>query len=329
MKTITSIIFRPVRLIKIFSIIALSLCIPVKQGLCDDEPLVTSNVPPIYVSIVRHIEEGTDFTANSQAFWSYRTNLINLVNTIKAGGGKFNFQSDWTFLSAALVYDQGTNETNGKNILRWITEDKGFGVDPHAHENRLNYADVAYLIYQLGVNPTNLAGGFIATPLEKSVFEHFRSPIVGTVYPYEWQAEIVWGAASPGHTPIENTVKASGIWRPKDSAHFMQHDPNGSLINIGGYGDSWDALDDLLAKQQAGKLNARKMYTATIMVSQGDLTNPGFLSEFQSRMQSYQPYVQAGLIRWTELNEAVSIWQTLYRSRPNIYRYRPAVQRPK
>lgn len=143
------------------------------------------------ISIVTHNEEPRsgkypDFVKDEAAFWEHRAALVHFVKMLVANQFMFNYQSDWNFLLAATIYDNGTPETDGKNILRYI-KDMGFEVDPHAHESQYSYADVAYLIEQLGVTPSRTTGGFIAEPPKKSKLEYLWHPISGVQYPeYTW-----------------------------------------------------------------------------------------------------------------------------------------------
>ena len=121
---------------------------------------------PIYVSIVMHNEEPVsgqypDFVHDEAAFWLQRDAVVVFADMLYANDVMFNYQSDWCFLQAALLYDTGTPSTNWKNILRYLKEDLGFEVDAHAHETQYNYADVNYLIQSLGVVPSATAGGLL------------------------------------------------------------------------------------------------------------------------------------------------------------------------
>ena len=110
-------------------------------GLAGAVSPTASGVEPIHVSIVMHNEEPLsgqypDFVNDPSAFWEHRDALVPFVNMLHANGVMFNYQSDWNFLQAVGLYDTGTLSTNGKNIVRYMKEDLGFEVDPHAHETQ-------------------------------------------------------------------------------------------------------------------------------------------------------------------------------------------------
>ena len=281
--------------------------------------------PTIYVSIVSHNEEPLtgqypDFVKNESAFWEHREAVVKFANMLYEEGVKYNFQSDWNFLLAVNLYDKGTPSTNGKNLIRYLKEDLGFEVDPHAHETTYNYADVAYLIHNLGVTPSNTVGGFIAYPPEDSKIEYFRDLLHGWHFNYTWKAEILWGGSTAGHKN-EQTLWASGIWKPKDNENFLVHDDNAPLPHVGGYGRSWKTLEILLQKQQNGELEPDKIYTQTIFVSQNFMLNDEFIEKFREKIRELKPYEEQGLIKWVGLKEVVEIWKNEYGAEPNIYPY--------
>lgn len=285
-----------------------------------------TSMPPVYVSIVMHNEEPLtgqypDFVNNEIMFWRHREAVVNFANMLYAEGVKLNYQSDWNFLLAATLYDNGSSSTNGKNFLRYLKEDLGFEIDPHAHETEYNYADVAYLIEALGVPVSHTVGGFLAYPPEQSKLEYFREPLAGWNYPeYSWQAEILWGGAT-FHHQNEEKLWVSGIWKPKDNENFLVHDENAPLPHIGGYRSNWQGLNKLLQKQQNGELEAGKIYTQTVFVGQNQVLHPEFVQSFHQQIQNLSEYTDAGLIHWVGLAELIDIWRMEYDSEPNIFPY--------
>jgi hypothetical protein len=288
-------------------------------------------VPPIYVSIITHNEEPSssnypDFIEDENAFWEHREALITFADMLHEEGVKYNYQSDWNFLYAATLYDQGTPSTKNKNFLRYLKEDLGFEIDPHNHKTEYNFADVAYLIEELGVPVSQTVGGFLAAPPRVCMVEYFREPIRGTTYTdYTWQANILWGGATAGHKGDEE-LWTSGIWRPRDNENFLVHDEN-ALPHVGGYKSDWTGLEDLIQKQQNGELEVGKIYTQTIFIGQNELLKSGRIRGFREMIQSLSEYSDAGMIRWVGLEEVVDIWENDYDSEPNLYSYVTAVEK--
>src|SRR3989338_2908787 len=224
--------------------------------------------PPIYVSIFTHIEEASikypNYAEDEEKFWAIREAIVGFAEMLQEEDVSYNFQSDWTLLLAATKYDTETTSTNGKNFLQYLNEDLDVEVDPHAHETSYSYADVAYLIEQLGVVPSGVVGGLIASPSEDSKLEYLWEPIHGEQYPsYTWQAEVGWGGGVALHQN-EEAFWVSGIWKPQDNENFLVHDEDAPLAIIGHYQSEWEALDELLALQEEGALEPGKIYTISI-----------------------------------------------------------------
>lgn len=175
-------------------------------GLAETEVL---GVEPVYISIIMHNEEPNggyhpNFVAEPAVFAQHRAALLAFAEMLYAEGVMFNWQSDWNFLRAVQLYDNEPPSTNNKNIVRYLKEDLGFEVDPHAHETTYNYADVAALIELLGVTPSNTVGGMVVFPPVQSIVERLWLPITGWKFPgYTWQAEILWGGGTEDHQDEE------------------------------------------------------------------------------------------------------------------------------
>ncbi|MBI5073160.1 hypothetical protein HZA99_05045 [Candidatus Woesearchaeota archaeon] len=275
--------------------------------------------PPIYVSIVTHIEEppgNPDYVNSEETFWKDRNGLVSFADMLAEENVKYNFESDWNLLLAATKYDTETDSTNGKNFLRYLKEDLSFEVDPHAHEKKYNYADVAYLIKQLGVTPSFIAGGFIASPAEDAKVEYFQNTLQGIRYPsYSWKAEILWGGGTGGHEN-EESFWVSGIWKPKDNENFLVDDPRAPLPEIGNYGNNWDGLDELLELQKEGKLTQGKIYTIAIFTTRNDFS-AAKINEFKDKIESHKTDTDAGRIKWVGLQELYDLWLNEYNAESN------------
>ena len=290
----------------------------------------TEAFPVIYVSVFTHIEEASirypNFVDDEENFWAYREAIVAFAEMLQEEDVSYNFQSDWTFLLAATEYDEGTATTDNKNFLQYLKEDLHVEIDPHAHETKYTYADVAYLIEQLGVTPSFVVGGLIASPSEDSKLEYLWTPIKGKQYPsYTWKAEVGWGGGTSLHQN-EEALWVSGIWKPQDNEHFLVHDDDAPLTVIGHYNSGWDGLDELLELQEQGVLSPGKIYTISIpglMLSQlGEdvvLTEEykNYIEEFREQIQSYEDETATGKIKWVGLGEVYDIWLTEYNAEPN------------
>jgi hypothetical protein len=285
---------------------------------CSSEPTATDPASvKVHVSIVTHSEEprsGTepDYSNDEAAFWEKREQVVNFAEMLHEEGVKYNYQSDWSFLLAATMFDKGDESTNGKNFLRYLKEDLGFEIDPHAHETKYSYADVAYLINELGVEPSHTVGGHLALPTEDSKLEYLWSEVKGKVYDYSWQAEILWGGGTANHVD-EDELWISGVWKPQDNENHGSHDENAPLPNVGKYKEGWDALTYLLEQD----LQAGKIYTITIQAHQRDM-DEAFIEEFRTQIQNFK---SDDRIVWAGLSEVIEIWKSEYNSEPNLLKY--------
>lgn len=282
-----------------------------------------ATIPTIYVSLVTHNEEpnGTathpDFTNDEVEFWTQRDAVVAFANMLYENQVGYNWQSDWNFLLAATMFDNGTPSTNGKNIVRYLSEDLGMSLGPHAHESTYTYADVAALITELGVTPNGVVGGFLVSPKFRSKLEYLRNAVHGNVYDFTWTPRILWGGGSPSHV---NDAQVSGVWRPTNTQNFLTHDPNGTLPNVGTYLSTWDGVDELLALQAAGKLTPGKIYTATVMVSQQSMVTGDAHDDVTTHLAELEDEIADGRVVFADIDTVVKIWEERYDSVPNIYR---------
>jgi|Deesub1362B_J571_1020462.scaffolds.fasta_scaffold00078_10 hypothetical protein len=284
-----------------------------------------SSTTPVYVSIVLHNEEPgpetgyEDYRFNRDYYSGHREMLRRLALMLYSHGLPLNFQSDWTFLIAVSQFDTADSEfvlnTNRKNIIKYLHEDLGVEIDPHAHETIYNYADVAYLIEQLEVSPTRIAGGFISDPPTESIYEHFLQPIRGAHYSYTWQAEVLWGNSTYLHTA---DIPASGVWRPRSRSRFYVHDSNAPLVVIGKYTGTIEGIYDLINKIEQGIIPTQRIYTATIFLSQRELTIES-ISRLEEELLKLKALASEGKIVFATLQEVFSVWQERFNSAPNIY----------
>lgn len=289
-----------------------------------ENPSVERDFAPIYVSIYTHVEEpgktSPNYVKDEEAFWEMHDAALTFAEMLHEEGVAYNFQSDWNFLEAMALYDsEGTAETNNKNLLQYLSEDLDVGIDPHAHETTHTYADVAYLIAQLGVEPSGVVGGYIVSPAKDSKVEYLQEPIQGNFYDYTWEAEILWGGGVSLHQD-EEPLWASGVWRPKSNTEFLIDDPE-NIPTVGKYNPSWEGLDALLEKQKSGELDPDKIYTVTIPGKQTDILTKGYSEEFRTQLQQYTEETEEGRIIWIEISDVIDVWEEEYNSEPNIYKY--------
>lgn len=271
-------------------------------------------IRPVYVSIVLHYEE--DFVQSAPFFLKHREELLSLAEFLHDNGMKLNLQPDWAFLQAVNQFenDDMRLHTNGKNILQYLVEDLGHEVNPHAHEHEYNYADVAYMISNLGVDPGNIVGGFIVDPPEESKYDHFTQPISASHFDFTWQAQWLWGDATASHN---NDTSAAGIWRPADAYHFYEHKDKAPLPCIGKYTSDLDGIYELIATSDKGEIEPNHMLTANIFIGQGKVSEIHDL--LVSELDNLKAYKAEGKIVFALLSEMARIWTYKYDGKGYLY----------
>jgi hypothetical protein len=296
---------------------------------CSTPTVTDQDYPTIYVAIVMHNEEPyhiidglqksngwPDYTKDQIAFQEERENLLLLSKMFKEEKVSFNFQSDWNFLEAMLLYDNG-KDTNNKNLIKYMHENLGVSIDPHAHETTYNYADVAALMEELlGYAPSGAVGGFLYYPFEDSMLDYFQEPIPGWLHEYSWQADILWGASTQFHTGPDE--KVSGVWFPKGVENFFEAGDKG-LPYVGGYTKNKNGVIDLLQKADDGELDPNKIYTVTINILQKNFKTKADIDNMRQDIQDIKKADKNNIINWATLQEIVSDWEIKYTYKENIY----------
>jgi hypothetical protein len=288
--------------------------------------------PAIYVSIVCQNEEPgnrrADYAANREVYLANRKLVKLLADTVIGRGATLNFQSDWNYLLAVRQFDVGnvTTNTAGKNMVRWLAEDRGVEIDPRTYETSYNYADVAWLIEQLGVKPSGIVGAFVLEPPDNPRgWEKYRAAVRGAVFPnHYWQASGLWGGATLSGPGTEEY--SSGIWRPRDRSHFSVDDPAQRLIYIGRGQGKPAGIRQLLQEIDDGRAPRDGFYTAAILAVQ-DWMNEDNLARLGKVIDSFAPEAAAGRIRWATLSQVAQIWQNDYRAK--VFRYNLPIPSPK
>ncbi|MCD6116336.1 hypothetical protein J7K93_04930, partial [bacterium] len=190
---------------------------------------------------------------------------------------------------------------------RYLVENLGHEVDPHAHETSYNYADVAYMIKEFGVDPGNIAGGMIADPPERGDYEHLIEPIYGNHFDFEWQAQWLWGDATLLHT---HDTAAAGVWRPKDAEHFYENDDSAPIPCIGKYTNDIEGIYDLISRAETGSTEPNRMLTAAIFIAQGQVSE--MTQTIASELEQLKKYETAGKLIFASLSEVSATWIEKY-----------------
>ncbi|HNO21409.1 MAG TPA: hypothetical protein PKK94_00395 [Leptospiraceae bacterium] len=291
----------------------------------------TKTNPYLYVSITSHNEESSSsgdpvYDALPGTNYTTSRNLVkSMIDTIAAKGAKINYESDWRFLNAIKTYEpNGASDINNKNLLRYIKEDKGFEIDPHAHESTENYADVAYRISQLGVTPSANVGGFTynATSGSSTPWENMQNGLAGRINTsYTWKPTTLVLAGSADHKADDYSY---GAWKPKSVSDFYTHDSTKNLVFIGSgcsnvvtstsaASDHISAITRISDGIKNGTYAKGKFYSANIMINQRDYSTD-YITKVGQIIDGLKSRVDAKEIQWVFHSEKKTAWETVYSS---------------
>jgi hypothetical protein len=290
-----------------------------------------AQTPKLFVYIVSHNEDNIGYLNLPNGYNNYmsaRNALIDVCDMVQNKGLKYNYGADHVALRACAQYDTGSvvSNTNAKNLVQWMVEDRNIECDPHSHESSYNYADVAYFMSQLNVVPTNTMSGFLCyQPQNGHAWDTYQNGVSGDSFPsFTWYPEILWGAGTPGHF---NDPIYYGVYKPQSMANFSVHDSTNHLIYCG-TGCALKIRDTstvayMFAGIKAiaddianGIVPSNGIYMQEIFFSEGNVNDPWFYGKLDALTDSVNTLVAAGKAEWKNISEIVDIWKTTYNSQP-------------
>ncbi len=273
----------------------------------------------VQVAIFTHNEDWhhpayPNFATDKAGYQTFRSSLLEFAREMKSRQLSWNWQSDWNFLNAVILYEVEQRDasllaqTDGKNIVAYL-RDQGVEIDPHSHENDgYNYADVAYLITRTGVTPAPVVGGHIYDSTESGYqnWPRFAAGLKGSRYPdYTFQPRLLAAAGSGSH---RRDPVVTGMWRPASPTQFFTHSASGALASFGGWDGNFDRFEHLLRLHEGGALPAGPA-TASFMFNQWELAQPGYLqSTVLPRLDALVSLRAQGRIRVVRFEEALALW---------------------
>jgi hypothetical protein len=299
-------------------------------------PLQSNITPKLLVAVFMHSEDPfhpatPDFIQDAISYRSYRAALLDFAARMDQAGLAWNFQPDWNFLNGIIEYEMTHPDvallaaTANKNILRYMHENLGVEIDPHSHENGgYNYADVAYLISQIGVSPAPVVGGHIYSPNDANyqnwprfisgiTCEHFSCPA--------WRAELLMGSGSTDH---QNDPVVTGMWQPASEDAY--HTPGSSgIVAFGGWDNEITSVSALADQVQSGALDTTLLWTFSLNVNHSDVVQAGFLDNtMQPKIDQLVALKAASRIDVVTFVDALDRWRNDYGQRPSVYQPAPS-----
>ncbi len=235
----------------------------------------------LYLSGTTHIESKPQSWPNVDAFLAF-------LQQVTALGMKWSVGADIGWLEG---------EPRAAELIQ-ASEALGVQWDIHTHSLQ-DRAKAAYLITQMGGHPNSVVSGMLVS--------EFSSMAQQTYQGFTWTPQVLWGGTNcPGHRPGCDDL-AAGLWIPLSAEQYTTHNPNGTLIRVGG---GTHQLNDARALAQA---IADGQYTYpvisfTLMVSPTSLnivnSNDGTteITAFVNEMNGYN------FIRWATIEETAQAW---------------------
>lgn len=309
-----------------------------------------SQGPQVYFSIAVHSEEPRigsatvpatpNFSTVSKATYvQWRDAILAFAQLCATRNLPWSFQSDWNFLEGVRRFETPTGaaydatlmaNTAGKNVVRYLNENLGVTLDPHSHENSgYNYADVAWLLTQLGVTPTGVVGGHVYTGTGYQEWPKFVEDPLGLLCEkysatgYRWKPVVMMGGATVNHA---NDPHGSGIWRPSHTAgttisskeQYFTHNPAGQIAAMGHWDQDFHANDQFLRKLEAGIIpHGGKLWTLSRVLNHRDMVQPGFLTSIMpAQLDTIRRWRDAGRVTVAQYASVYAAWNgtnSLYR----------------
>ncbi len=275
-----------------------------------------------------------DYVADPAAYRSARAALLDFAGRLAANNVRWNWQSDWNFLLAVKQFevDQPDQsllaETGGTNIVRLLREGFGVEVDPHSHENDgYNFADVAYLISQVGVTPSGVVGGHVWDPADSGFqnWPRFATGLASSKFPgaYVWTPHLLTGEGTGSH---EHDTAASGFWFPAGTNDYFSPAATGALAAFGTWSSFADpqrsqlAVTNLLPLVESGTLPTNALWTAGLVLPMSEFTRTGWLDgTFTKLLGQLTALRDAGRIEFVQFEAVHQKWREQFASRGAVY----------
>jgi hypothetical protein len=235
----------------------------------------------LYISGTTHIETKPQTWPNVDDYLAFLQQVTDL-------GMKWSVGADIGWLEG---------EPRAAELIQ-ASEALGVQWDVHTH-NPQDRAKAAYLITQLGGHPNSVVSGMLVS--------EFSSIGPQTYQGFTWTPLVLWGGTNcAGHRPGCDDHSA-GLWIPLSAEQYATHDPNGTLVRVGGGSHQ---LDDgrALAQAIANGQYTYPIISFTVMVAPTTLqiveSGDGIaeITAFVNEMNAYT------FVRWATIEETAQAW---------------------
>jgi hypothetical protein len=235
----------------------------------------------LYISGTTHIESKPQAWPDVDAYLAF-------LQQVTALGLKWSVGADIGWLAG---------EPRAAELIQ-ASEALGVQWDVHTHSPQ-DRAKAAYLITQMGGHPNSVVSGMLVSEFSKIGPQTYQG--------FTWTPQVLWGGTKcAGHRPGCDDLSA-GLWIPLSADQYSTHDPNGTLVRVGG--GSHQLVDgQTLAQVIANGQYSYPVISFSLMVSPTTLTivesNDGLaeITAFANEMNAY-PFV-----RWANIEETAQAW---------------------
>ncbi len=288
----------------------------------------------VLVAVAIHSEDPgnvhtPDFRTNQTAYAEFRGDLLRFADLMASNDLPWSLQSDWNFLLGVQQYEVDAPDTNllartaGTNVILYLARHRGVEMVPHSHEGfGYNFADVAWLLQELGVEPAGVVGGHIYDPAEFSYqdWPRFIPGLACQHYTngFVWKPYLLMGSGTPLH--VAEPV-ATGLWRPASSNAYFTDQPTNTLACFGVWESTTQHLARLLRDVETARLPTGRLYTAAWVFPHHGLTNDSyFLTNVAASVAHLRAQANAGRLEVVRFDEAYRIWQDEYGAAGSVFR---------
>lgn len=233
------------------------------------------------LTYVIHLPERQDiFWNNSQAVSDYMGKLSQLVTGMVGKGAAVDVQTDYNAID--------------KGYGGLLSDLAGLGdqvaVDVHTHkDDKVNNADVAYMLQQLGLADTGVVGGYLNDQGQPTTE-------TGVSTGYLWDPSILWGEGTFLHTA---DVPSTGFRTEGDMTH------------IGGAATGPSALDSLIGMVQSDPYG--QLLNDSFFIGGPRLNVQGILDSIDGINQKV-----GDVGYWATLPQLANDWVNVYNSNPSF-----------
>lgn len=312
-----------------------------------------ASAAPVQYMVAVHSEEPSvpdtpnfqQLSTPKETYIHWREAILEFAEVADEYGVKWSFQSDWNFLEGIRRFEvpgrpgydstlllTATDGTGGLNLLQYLAHEYGVELDPHSHENGVNYADVDWLIrVGLSAPSSGVVGGHINDPADTLRYQNWPKFLAdprgleASQHPgHWWRPTLLMGGGTAAH---ENEYHVSGVWRPASETDYYSHEDDELVQPLVSCGQWFNDLHEhwkLIQRVHRGALpGGTRLYTCGIVMNHRDMANDAAYTQTKARavLATVKAWQDAGLIENRHYEELIPLWESAaHDTEPTIHR---------